>query len=815
MRWIAELKYAARRLRANPGFALAAVVCLALGIGATSAMFTLIDAVLLKPLPYPEPDQLIRLYTEFPKFPHGGLRRFWVSAPEWKVFQQEFDAFSSVEGWATGGINVSSAKEPLRITATGVTGGLFETLGVQPMLGRWITKADDVKGALPVAVISYGFFQSAFAGDASVLNRVVKIDGLDTNIVGVMPSSFTFPPGDLTPSDAWLPMQMGPELLERRAAHFLNIVGRLKKDRTIAQARAEITRTVALSKERTDFHPFLPDEHPVVAYPLREETVRTVRFSLWMLFAAVDFVLLIACVNVANLLLARAEARQQETAVRRALGAGTWQLALQFAAEGFVLSAAGGVVGLGLAAALVRAVATAGAANIPRASEIHVDWTLGLTVMAVLLFTTVVFGFAPLMELAGQQVSDALKAAGARTTATVSSKRFRSALVAGELALSLMLLITTGLMLRTFWNLADVHLGFEPRGLITAKVELPEETYKTQKDIVSFWQRLEEKLAAIPGARLVGLMSGLPPERPINANDTVIEGFTPVPGGPGNNLDYWQTVDQGFFETLGVRLIDGRYFDTRETLDKNPSAIVNQTMARTYYRNQSPIGKRLRIGNEKSPWLTIVGVVEDVKNAGLDRPAGTELFLPYHQMENARRNVNLVVRASGDPMSLSGAIRAAVLSLDPALPVADLKTMDDVVADAKSRPKFLATLLAGFSLAALVLAAAGLYAVISYSVARRTAEFGIRMAMGASAGEILALVLRGGLKLALAGVVAGTLGAALLTRFLEGLLYGVRAFDPLTFLAMSAVLVLVTLAACVVPARRATQSDPLIALRYE
>ena len=778
-------------------------------------MFSLVNAVLLRPLHYRDPDRLVRLYTEFPTFANGGLRRFWTSAPEWDELSRELQSFSSLDAWASGGVNLSASQEPLRINATAVTGRMFETLGVPPMLGRVIAKADDVKGALPVTVLSYNFFQRAFGADPGVLNRVLKIDGQNTNIIGVMPPGFSFPPGELEPTEAWFPLQLGPEEMKRRGGHFLHLVGRLKPGVSLSQAKSEIASHVAASPSRESFHPFSADGHPIVVYPLRGETVRNASSALWTLLAAVYFVLLIACVNVANLLLARAEARQQETAVRRALGAGTVQLIRQFAMEGLVLSLAGGALGLALAVTLVRTVARLGSSSIPRADEVGVDFTVALATLGVLLLTTVVFALAPLVQLAGQHVHDALKAAGARTTGTVVSHRFRAILVAGELALALVLLIATGLMLRTFWNLADVQLGYRAEQLLTARLELPNEVYKTTHATTRFWERAQERIARIPGVVQSTLVSGLAPERPINANDTFIEGFTPVPGGPRHNIDFWQTVGENFFETMGAQLIEGRFFDHRDLSERNPVVIINQTMARTYYGNRSPIGKRIRTGGDKSPWLTIVGVVGDMKNAGLDRPAGTELFLPYHQLGNARRNHYVILRTAGDPREFTGRLRIAIQDLDPELPLAQVRTMNEVLSSAKSRPRFLATLLGAFSIAALLLAAVGLYGVIAYSVARRTSEFGIRMAVGASGAQILGLVLRHGLKLSLTGIACGAVGAIVLTRLMQGLLFGVSSFDPATFLVTSSVLLAVTILVCAIPARRATQSDPMTALRYD
>lgn len=811
-----DLRYAARMLAKSPGFTAAAVICLGLGIGATSAIFSVVHAVLLRPLGYRDPGQLIRLYTEFPKFPNGGLRRFWTSPPEYDELKHDLSSWESLDAWTTGGVNLAGAADPIRVTSAGVTGGLFPSLGVSPELGRAITPQDDIPGAPTVAILSHDLWQRAFAGDRGVIGRVIQINGSNANVVGVMPQTFSFPPGELDPPEIWLPMQLPPPNPKQRGSHFLFLMGRLKPGVPLSRAQDELARHVQQSADRVGQknHPFSPDNHPIVAYGLQDEVVRTIRPALWTLMGAVAFVLLIACVNVANLLLARAEARQREIAVRKALGAGIGQLVRQFTTEGLLLSLSGAVLGLVLAVVGLKVMIAAGKASIPRATEVSIDPTvLGVTILVSLL-TALFFGLAPLGQIAGGTLHDALKAAGGRGAAgSVASNRFRSALVASELALALILLIGTGLMIRAFWKLSEVHPGYRSEGLLTLRVNLPATVYPAPADRNRFSQALREKLAAIPGVTASTTMLGLPPERRIDANDTQIENFTPVPGGPGNNIDYWQTVGDHFFETMGTRLLEGRLFDARDVQGATPAVIVNHTMARTYYGNESALGRRMRLGFQ-DPWFTIVGVVEDVKNAGLDKPAGTELFLPERQV-GARGQMYLALRTAGDPHSLISAARAAVRDIDPSLPLSQVRTMDEVLAGARSRPRFLTSLLGLFSGTALLLAAVGLYGVISYSVTRRMTEFGIRMAMGAKATDVLSLVLSQGLKLAAAGVLAGAIGALALTRLISGLLFGVSSFDPLTFCAMAFLLGAVTIAACIIPARRATKVDPLIALRYE
>ncbi len=813
--FIKDFRYAARMLAKSPGFTAAAVICLALGIGATTAIFSVVHAVLLRPLGYRDPGRLVRLYTEFPKFPNGGLRRFWTSPPEYDELKRDLASWESLDAWAIGGVNLAGAANPIRVTGASVTGGLFPSLGVSPELGRAIAPTDDVPGAALVALLSHDLWQRAFAGDRGIVGRLIQVDGSNATVIGVMPPTFSFPPGELDPPEMWGALRLPPPKPQDRGGHFLNLVGRLKAGVPLHEAQDEIARHVQQSPGRLgQNHPFSPDDHPIVAYGLQDEVVRAIRPALWTLMGAVAFVLLIACVNVANLLLARAEARQREIAVRKALGASTGQLVRQFTTEGLLLSLGGAAIGLGLAVAGLKVIVVAGKASIPRASEVTIDPIVLAVTIGVSLLTALFFGLAPLAQIAGGTLHDALKAAAGRAAAgSVAANRFRSALVSSELALALVLLIGTGLMIRAFWKLSEVNPGFRPEGLLTLRVNLPGTVYPKPANVDRFWHNVQEKIALIPGVTASSAMQGLPPERPINANDTQIENFVPVPGGPGNNIDYWQIVGDRFFETMGTRLLDGRLFDARD-VDGAPSAvIINQTMARTYYGNESPLGHRLRL-SFRDPWYTIVGVVEDVKNAGLDKPAGTELFIAERQ--NAARNqLYLVLRTAGDPHSLISAARAAVRDIDPSLPIAQVRTMDEVLAGARSRPRFLTTLLGLFSATALLLAAVGLYGVISYSVTRRMTEFGIRMAMGAKQSNVLSLVLIQGLKLACAGVLAGAVGALALTRLIRGLLFGVSSFDPITFFAMALLLGAVTVAACIIPARRATKVDPLIALRYE
>jgi putative ABC transport system permease protein len=811
-----DLKYGMRMLRNSPGFTSASIICLALGIGATTAIFSIVNAVLLRPLPYRQPEQLVRIYSEFPNFP-GGLRKFWISPPEFLEIKEYADSWQSVEGWVNGGANLAGTSEPIRVTASFVSGGLLESLGVSPMAGRLISRQDDAPGAPQTAVISYGLWQRAFGGDRGVIGREIQLNGKKCTMVGVMPKGFQFPPGETDPPELWSALQIDPARPGGRGSHFLSLIGRLKPGVSLPKAFEEMKQLVAQwgAGDTRMRHVFSPKNHPITMYGFQDEVVGGVRLAMLMLLGAVAFVLLIACVNVANLLLARAEARQREIAIRKAMGAPLWRLARQFVTEAVLLSLSGALLGLGLAYAGLRTLANTTAASIPRVNEIGLDPTVLLFALGISLLTGIGFGLAPLAQIVAGNVHDTLKAAGNRTTASVAANQFRRALVVSELALALMLLIGTGLMVRAFWKLQEVHTGVRPEGLLTMRLALPQAAYPESARVLQFWTNIQQRMANLPGMTSASFISSLPPVQQLNANDTQIEGWVQRKGGPIQNIDFYQNVGPRYFETMGIRLMEGRYFSERDGAGAPLTLIVNQTLARTYWPGESAIGHRMKPGFQ-GEWRTIIGVVEDVKNAGLDKPTGTELYIPYGQTGGqGMRNAYLVLRAQGDPARQASAARAVIREADPALPVAAIRTMEEAMSRAQARPQFLTLLLTLFSSVALALAAVGIYGVISYSVAQRTSEFGIRMAMGAGPLNVLKMVLGQGLLLAGIGVAVGAAGALALTRLIRGLLFGISSFDPLTFVVMAAILTVVTIAACWAPARRATRVDPIVALRYE
>lgn len=812
-----NLRYALRTLLKNPGFTSAAIVCLGLGIGATSAIFSVVNAVLLRPLPYADSKRLVRIFTEFPEFPNGGLRHFWMSAPEYLDIKRDAKSWQTIEGWVNAGANLAGESEPVRATASFVSGGMFDMLGIAPLRGRLITPSDDLNSAPTVAVISYGLWQRAYGGDPGVLGRDIRLNGARCTVVGIMPKSFAFPPGEVDSPELWSPLQIDPANPGGRGSHFLSIVARLAPGVTLQQAKQEMDALVRRSGEihNMKYHGFDPNRHPIVMAGFQDEVVKGVRPAMLVLLGAVGFVLLISCVNVANLLLARAEARRREIAIRKAIGASLSRLLWQFITEGVLLSISGGIAGLLLAFGGLKLIVLTNAGMIPRTSEIDIDYRVLLFTLLVSVLTGIGFGLAPLLHLMGRDLHATLKSATGRATASAASGRFRSALVMGELALALVLLIGAGLMIRAFWRLQELNTGVDPRNVVTMRVALPGSSYNASKTN-GFWAALHTRLKGLPGVESVSLASGLPPARQLNANDTQIEGFIPVEGGPQQNVDFWNIVTPGYCTTLRIRVIEGRCLDERDGASAPPVAVINQTMARVFWGNKSPIGRQVRPAFT-DPWRTIVGVVADVKNAGVDQPTGMELYLPYQQPLVGNRNglINIVLRSTGDPLRMVNTVRSEVRSLDPALPVSAVRTMDDLMSAGRSRPRFLTLLLTLFSAVSLVLAALGIYGVVSYSVTQRTGEIGLRMAMGARTPDVLRLVLGQGMVLAAAGIVAGAAGAFAVTRFLRGFLFGISSLDLATFVAMAMLLFSVMLLACYLPALRATKVDPMVALRYE
>jgi predicted permease len=811
-----ELRYTVRALFKNPGLALAATVCLALGIGANTAIYSVVNAVVLRPLPFKDSERLARIYTEFPTYgSSGGFHKFWMSTPELLDLRRLTSSWASLDAYTISGVNLSGGAEPVRVTGASITGGMLPMLGVTPRLGRLLGPDEDRFGAPLTLVLSDGLWRRAFGGTPDIIGRELKINGLAATVIGVMPRGFAFPPGETDPPELWYPQQINPNDPGSRSSHFQSVIGKLRPGITTQRAQAEFGQIMAEQGRNgtPNFHSFDPKFHTLLALPYHGEVVGNVKRAMLMMLGAVAFVLLIACVNVGNLLLARAESRHHEVAVRKAVGASMWDLARQCLIEGFVLAVMGAALGLAVAWGALRLILAFNQGSIPRAEEVGVDWSVLTFTIGAGFLTGIFFGLAPLAQFATDS-QESLKTATGRSTATRGAHWLRRLMVVSELALALILLVGAGLMVRTFWKLQQVNIGLNPSRVITMRLALPQAQYVPIHAVKQLWTRLLERVNTIPGVQSAAVISGLPPLRPLNANDIQIEGYVKKPGGPDQNVDYDQAVSPGYFEMLRIPIIEGRAFDARDGANSNKVAIINLTMARAFYGNQSPIGRRIK-EDRNTPWYTIVGVAADVKNGGIDKPTGTEIYFPYSQVDDGIRSLFLVVKTSGDPQRIVSTVRRQVADLDPSLPIAQIRLMEDVIAAANARPRFLTVLLTLFSFIALSLAAVGIYGVMAFLVAQRTREFGIRMAIGAVPTNVLALVLAQGMRMGLAGVALGAFGAFVLTRFISQLLFAVQSFDPLTFLTTAAILTLVIAAACYIPARRATRVDPMVALRYE
>jgi len=792
-----DIRYGVRSLLKRPAFTVVAVITLALGIGLNTAIFSIINAVLLRPLAYAEPARLVTFRSN-------------QSAPDLADVQAQSHAFSSFGGEVKQPLDYTAGGEPVQFQIGQVTGGYFETLGVRPERGRVITAEDDKNGAPFVVVLSHNLWRSQFASDQQILGKTIPLSGNVYTIVGVMPAGFASPRDNI---EAWTAVHVSnPVAANFRGVHFLRTYGRLAPGVSLEQARAEmqlIDKTLAVQ------YPADNKNRASVLIPLHERIVGQSRQSLLVLFAAVSLVLLIACANFANLLLARAAEREREFVIRTALGAGRWRLIRQLLTESVLVSLAGGAIAVLLAIWATNLLVALQPDNLPRLQEIGVDGRVLVFTFAVSLLTGIVFGLLPAWTASRSVVSEALKEGGRSATAGGARQRMRSTFVVVELAIALILLIGAGLLIKTFWNLRAVEPGFNPDHLLTMRVELSEVLYKEVDKQTRFRTQTLDAINSLPGVH-AAMVSELPLSGDSLDHEFLIDGRPPIAPGDEPSLES-RSVLGDYFHTMQIPLRLGRDFGPQDLVENAPLVgIANEMMVRQYFANEDPLGKRIRWASDpKIQWVTIVGVVGDVKHFGLDLPEQPALYSPYTQINPWKRWMAIAARTQSNPESMAQAVKQQIWKVDSQLPITEVKTMNEVSAASFAARRFNMLLLAIFAGLALLLAAVGIYGVMSYAVTQRTQEIGIRMALGARATDVLKLIIRNGLTLTLMGVGIGVAGALALTRLLTSLLFGVTATDKPTFIAVSAVLIVVALVACYLPARRATKVDPLVALRYE
>jgi len=791
-----DLAYAVRSMIKNPGVTAVAVLTLALGIGANTAMFSVIYAVLLRPLPFREPDRLVTVWATIP---HLSIRAAFV---EYNTFAEWWRArsrsFESMAAYTPGSATLTLGAQPQRVKVLRVSASYFSVIGMKPALGRDFLPEEDQPGAARVAMLSDGLWKRSFGSDRGVLGRSITLDKNNYVVVGVLPPDF-----DLASQDVLTPIAQSTARGPGQPS--VGTYARLKRGVSVQAAQAEID---SLCRGWLEQYPY-PKDWGARVWPLRDFLVRDVRTSILVLEVAVALVLLIACANVANLLLARAGARQREIAVRSALGAGRGRIIRQLLTESALVGMAAAALGLPLAWVSVR-VLVAAEVSLPLLKRVSVNGpVLSFTVAAAML-TTILFGLAPALAAARTGLAENLKEGGRGGGGSVGRSRFRAGLVVAEVALALLLVIGATLTVRSLARLQAVDPGFRPEGVITASLTLPDSSYHDSARRAVFFRTLLERIAAIPGVKGAGMVSHLPFSGSKSGTDIVVEGAPPP--APGERLiAFLRTSDPEYFRTLRVPLRRGRFFTPRDPSGP-PAAIINETMARRCWPGQDPVGKRFNTGGPGT-WLTVVGVIADIRSTSLAEEPDLEYYLPHAMVPMPA--MTLVVRSALDPLRLSPAISAAVREQDKDLAVSDVATIEASIARSTSARRFSATLLGGFAVLALVLAAVGIYGVISYSVARRTQEIGVRIALGAARGRIAAMVVGRALLLGAAGVAIGVGGSLAVTRLLGSMLYAVSPTDPLVFAATSVFLLAVSALAAYVPARRAAAVDPMVALRHE
>jgi putative ABC transport system permease protein len=799
---IKDLQYAVRTLLKRPGFLFIAIATLALGIGATTAMFTVVNSVLLRPLQFREPERIVLFQSYNPKL---GTTCECASVPDIVDWQQQSTSFAHIAGFYSGGIFLGFGDETERVRSAAVSADFFPLLGTAPLSGRVIQASDTPDDAPWVVVISYGLWQRRFGGAADVVNREVTFNGHRASIVGVMPAGFNYPDD----TEVWygFPLDAARDVRYNR---YVTVVGRLKPGVSMTQAQSDLdTINQRLAQSYVESN----NNWGVRLFDLRDYLVGKLRTSLFMLFGAVGFVLLIEGANVANLMLARAAYRQKEIALRTALGASRLRIVRQLLTESVLLWTVSGAIGLVLSVWLIKLLVAISPPNTPRFDEIRFNWQVFLFAFGVTILAGLLFGLVPALQTSRLNLNDTLKESGRSGGPGGTRNRIGGLLIVSEVALSFVLLAGAGLLIKSFAMLRNINPGFKPDNVLTLRVNLPPGSYKKGEERVQIFQQLIDRVKQVPGVVNVGAVLSLPLHGDTFnlGRNVIIEGKPDVPENETNAA--FLSVTPDYFNTLQIPLQQGRVFTDQDDMQTPKVALVNEAMARQLWPGESPIGRRLWVRKDEKFWREVVGVVSDTKGE-LDKPAEPQLYVPYAQDQNWPW-LSFVVRTKGEPAALAGSVREAVRSVDKRIATYNVKTMNDVVLRSAAQWRVPMLLLSAFAGVAMLLAMLGIYGITSYYVTQRTHEIGVRMALGAQIADVLRLVLRRAMLLAVVGVGIGVLGAFAVTRYLTSLLYGVRPFDAITFVSVALGLVLVALIASLIPARRATKVDPLVALRYE
>jgi putative ABC transport system permease protein len=794
---VRDTRYGIRQLLRTPGFTVVAILTLALGIGASSAIFSVVNGVLLRPLPYPNPDSLVRVHEILQQF-----GRFSVAPANFLDWRKQNTVFERIVAFNSASATLMTANGPERLTGALVSWDAFDLLQVNPALGRGFRADEDAPGKDAVIVLSHGAWQRRFGADPNAIGRSIGLNGVPVTIVGVMPAGFAFV-GD---AEFWRPIAINPAN-PTRGGHFLGVIARLKPGVSVAQAGAEM-KTIA---ERLAVqYPDQSANESAEVVPLHEHVVAGIRPALLTLMAAVGVVILIACANVANLLLVRATVRGKEIAIRTALGAGRRRLVLQMLSESLVLALAGGGLGLLFAYLAIQPIQKLSAGSIPRAGDISIDAKVLAFAFGVSIVTGILFGLVPAWQASRSTIGTVLKEGG-RSSTTASGRWIRNGLLVAEVAMSIVLLVGAALLLRSFARLTNVDPGFRAENVLAFRVSLPSTTYRDDHSRIAFFERLLERLEGLPAVTSAGLTQSLPMRGDYILSFTVRGRPAPKPNeGPSAN---YRAVSPHYFQTLGIPLLRGRVFSEQDAQKSPMTAIVDQRFVERHFSNEDPIGQGIDIGNGTDGFYEIVGVVGSVRQGSLDVAPGPTMYIPYKQ--NVFSNVWVVAKTPGDPSQLSAVARQTVREIDSTLPAFSITPLATVVSDSVAQRRFSMLLLALFAAIALFLAAVGLYGVVSYSVSQRTQEIGLRMAIGAQRGDVMRMIVGGGMKLTVVGLVLGIACALALANLVAAMLFEVEPFDPSSYIATAAVLLAVAALACYVPARRAMMVDPIVALRQE